>query len=153
MSWNMSTWSLGLDSWLPYSTYLYFGFHLLCSMKKLKEHSREICPLPPMLCQKKNQGSLSNPNRGLLAFVLSLQAEPVHLWMCMHCELCILNCSLHIAHWKELVHYALAWICILNYTRALCTCESLCIVHFVRAENINTGSLLLSATPTLCLSV
>ena len=35
-------------SWLPYSTYLYFDFHLLllfhlCSMTKLKEHSREIC--------------------------------------------------------------------------------------------------------------
>ena len=30
-------------SWLPYSTYLYLDFHLLCSMTKLKEHSREIC--------------------------------------------------------------------------------------------------------------
>ena len=29
--------------WLPYSTYLYLDFHLLCSMTKLKEHSREIC--------------------------------------------------------------------------------------------------------------
>ena len=29
-------------SWLPYSTYLYLDFHL-CSMTKLKEHSREIC--------------------------------------------------------------------------------------------------------------
>ena len=31
-------------SWLPYSTYLYLDFHLLllCSMTKLKEHSREI---------------------------------------------------------------------------------------------------------------
>ena len=24
-------------------TYLYLGFHLLCSMTKLKEHRREIC--------------------------------------------------------------------------------------------------------------
>ena len=32
-------------SWLPYSTYLYLDFHLLCSMTKLKEHSREICYL------------------------------------------------------------------------------------------------------------
>ena len=31
---------LGL-SWLPYPSYLYFDFHL-CSMTKLKEHSREI---------------------------------------------------------------------------------------------------------------
>ena len=32
-------------SWLPYSItpYLYLDFHLLCSMTKLKEHSREIC--------------------------------------------------------------------------------------------------------------
>ena len=30
-------------SWLPYSTFLYVDFHLLCSMTKLKEHSREIC--------------------------------------------------------------------------------------------------------------
>ena len=30
-------------SWLPYSTYLYLDFHLLCSMTKLKEYSREIC--------------------------------------------------------------------------------------------------------------
>ena len=30
-------------SWLPYSTYPYLDFHLLCSMTKLKEHSREIC--------------------------------------------------------------------------------------------------------------
>ena len=29
-------------SWLPYSTYPYLDFHL-CSMTKLKEHSREIC--------------------------------------------------------------------------------------------------------------
>ena len=29
-------------SWLPYSTYLYLDFYL-CSMTKLKEHSREIC--------------------------------------------------------------------------------------------------------------
>ena len=28
--------------WLPYSTYLHLDFHL-CSMTKLKEHSREIC--------------------------------------------------------------------------------------------------------------
>ena len=27
---------------MPYSTYLYLDFHL-CSMTKLKEHSREIC--------------------------------------------------------------------------------------------------------------
>ena len=27
---------------MPYSTYLYIDFHL-CSMTKLKEHSREIC--------------------------------------------------------------------------------------------------------------
>ena len=26
-----------------YSNYLHFDFHLLCSMTKLKEHSREIC--------------------------------------------------------------------------------------------------------------
>ena len=32
-----------IGSWLPYSTYLYLDFHLLCSMAKLKEHSREIC--------------------------------------------------------------------------------------------------------------
>ena len=32
-----------MSSWLPYSTYLYLDFHLLCSMTKLKEHSREIC--------------------------------------------------------------------------------------------------------------
>ena len=30
-------------SWLPFSTYLYLDFHLLCSKTKLKEHSREIC--------------------------------------------------------------------------------------------------------------
>ena len=30
--------------WLPFSTNLYLDFHcLLCSMTKLKEHSREIC--------------------------------------------------------------------------------------------------------------
>ena len=29
-------------SWLPYSTYLHLDFHM-CSMTKLKEHSREIC--------------------------------------------------------------------------------------------------------------
>ena len=28
---------------MPYSTYLYLDFHLLCSMTKLKEHSGEIC--------------------------------------------------------------------------------------------------------------
>ena len=28
---------------LPYSTYLYLDFHMLCSMTKPKEHSREIC--------------------------------------------------------------------------------------------------------------
>ena len=32
-------------SWLPYSTYQYLDFYLLCSMTKLKEHSREICYL------------------------------------------------------------------------------------------------------------
>ena len=37
-------------SWLPYSTYLYLDFHLLCSMTKLKEQSREICYFwPPFL--------------------------------------------------------------------------------------------------------
>ena len=38
-------------SWLPYSTYLYLDFHLLCSMTKLKEHSREICYKTPCPCQ------------------------------------------------------------------------------------------------------
>ena len=36
-----------MSSWLPYSTYLYLDFHLLCSMTKLKEHSREICYKTP----------------------------------------------------------------------------------------------------------
>ena len=38
-------------SWLPYST-VYLDFHLLCSMTKLKEHSREICYLFPWLNNK-----------------------------------------------------------------------------------------------------
>ena len=33
---------LAICGWLPYSTYLYLDLHL-CSMTKLKEHSREIC--------------------------------------------------------------------------------------------------------------
>ena len=43
--WNLSENSSVLvpwPSWLPYSTYLYLDIHL-CSMTKLKEHSREIC--------------------------------------------------------------------------------------------------------------
>ena len=31
------------NSWLPYSTYLYLYFHLLCSITKLKQRSRKIC--------------------------------------------------------------------------------------------------------------
>ena len=43
------------DSWLPYSTYLFLDFQL-CSMTKLKEHTREICfcifltPMPWLQC-------------------------------------------------------------------------------------------------------
>ena len=39
---NFFFWGLNASGWLPYSTYLYLDFHL-CSMTKLKEHSREIC--------------------------------------------------------------------------------------------------------------
>ena len=36
-------------SWLPYSTYLYLDFHLLCSMTYLKEDSRKICCITTLM--------------------------------------------------------------------------------------------------------
>ena len=132
-----------MSSWLPYSTYLYFGFHLLCSMKKLKEHSREICFPPPCCAKKKNK-------RAFLILIEACWRLFCHfrLNQCI-CEcVCIVNCAFWIVH------------CILRIGR------SLCIMHWrefafwivnehyalVRAENINIGSLLLFFTPTLCLS-
>ena len=50
-------WGITITSWLPYSTDLYLDFHLLCSMTKLKEQSREICWFSPWQFSKVRQGS------------------------------------------------------------------------------------------------
>ena len=50
---RISLWSS--TSWLPYSTYLYLDFHLLCSMTKLKGHSREICWSSTKLSKSKHR--------------------------------------------------------------------------------------------------
>ena len=70
-------------SWLPYSTYLYLDFHLLCSMTKLKEHSREICyprgPHPLVSPQTKSTKRLTLlPSLPLVLFQ-SIPNCPLHL--------------------------------------------------------------------------
>ena len=119
-------------SWLPYSTYLYFDFHLLCSMTKLKEHSREICKVMSPYCWTSHGCSALFVSVCLIVCVfLYVTCFPNCMSLCASpASLCVSWANSLSLYFESMRLLALLCVCLFVFV-SLCVCVSSCLCLFV----------------------